>query len=275
MTPRTVRTIIAATASVAILITAPGLVGIAAARDKGGNDNVAAVATGTATATATATPTATPTVAATATPTATPTLAAAATATPTATPRPGRGHGHGHDGEDGDHHGNQFGLQNVSPELAMAIKDARTTYRLAVAKAKLDFRISLQTVRTAIQTATAPQLADVRAKKQAYLAAVVAGADLATQDAAKLAFVTSLQAYRTAWVAAKATHQAEIDAAMAKAKADIAAAGTAYTAAVNAAFAKLLPGTTVPAGLLNPPGRDGNKGHGSLGWLKLKSVSHS
>jgi hypothetical protein len=156
----------------------------------------------------------------------------------------------------------------------LAVKDARTTYKLAVMKAKLDFRTSLQTVRTAIQTATAPQLADVQAKKLAFMTAS-AGTDQAAIDAARLAFVTSLQAYRAAWAAEKAKHQAEIDAAMAKAKADIELAAKAYTDAVTKAFATYLPGTAVPAGLLTPPGRNGHHGHGSLGWLRIKGSSHS
>lgn len=179
-----------------------------------------------------------------------------------------------HDGQGSASQGNQnTGSPNsqrptpassISPDLQNAIKSAREAYKTTARTIKDQLRTTLAGFRTSVQNDTATQLADVKAKRLAYLDALAKNADQSTLDSLKAALKASVDAYRTAWIAAKTKYQTQIDAAIAKAQTDIANAGTVYTQAVKDAFAKYAPGTTIPSGLLDPPGQ--NIGEGHLGW---------
>ena len=230
MRPRTSRTLLTVAASAALLLTAPGLVGTAAAHNGNGPGGPNGQGEATSQATGQA---------------------------------------------DARREGFDFSQQNVgTPELQNAIKTARESYKTVVRTARDDFRTTVSGIRTSIETETAAKLSDVQAKKKLLSDALAANSDQATLDPLRAAFKTSLDTYRTAWLEAKAKHQSEVDAALAKAKSVIDAAAKAYAQSVTDAFAKYAPGTAVPPGLLNPPGHAFGMGRGELDWNRSALRMH-
>jgi hypothetical protein len=202
MTARLARSVLAVTASAVLLLTAPGLVGVAVAHDNGGG-------------------------------------------------------------------GSSQAHNPISPDLQMAIKDARIAYLSAVKKATADYRDALIRIRTSIQAETASQLKAVQDAKTALDEAAKAGKDQATLDQLRQSLKSAIDSYRNSVLTTKSAHETDVAGAQQAANDAIGAAGIAYAKTVTGAFAKFAPGMTPPPGLLKPPGRGFGKGqdmnHGGLG----------
>jgi hypothetical protein len=152
----------------------------------------------------------------------------------------------------------------VSPDLIKAVQAARDTYRATTHTAKDAYKVAKKAMHAAIETSLAAQHAALKASHDALRIAHEAGTDTpemrASYEALKSAYETAEHAATTTWLATNADPKIAFNTA-------IKAAHDAYTVAVKAAFATYAPTTSIPAGLLQAPG----KGHGNaFGHLNVK-----
>lgn len=152
----------------------------------------------------------------------------------------------------------------VSPDLIKAVQAARDAYKATTRTAKDVYKTAKRAMHAAIEGPLATQHAAVEAAHDALKVAHKAGTDTpemkANYEALKTAYKAAKHAATTTWLATNADPKIALDAATTTARAT-------YTAAIKAAFALYAPTMSIPAGLLQAPG----KGHGyAFGHLNVK-----
>jgi hypothetical protein len=152
----------------------------------------------------------------------------------------------------------------VSPDLIKAVQAARDAYKTTTHTAKDAYRVAKKAMHTAIEATLATQHDALKAAHDALRIAHEAGTDTpemrASYEALKSAYETAKHTAETTWLASNADPRIALNTAI------TAAQGT-YTAAIKSAFATYAPTMTIPAGLLQAPG----KGHGNaFGHLNVK-----
>jgi hypothetical protein len=151
----------------------------------------------------------------------------------------------------------------VSPDLIKAIQSARDTYRTTTHAAKDAYKAAKKSMHVAIERTL---LAQHDALKASHDALRIAYATNATNSPElRAAYETLKTAYEAAKHTAMAKWITDNGDARAALKTAIDAAQVIYSDAVKAAFKAWAPNMTIPAGLLEAPG----KGHGyAFGHLK-------
>lgn len=149
----------------------------------------------------------------------------------------------------------------TAPQVA-AVTAARSDYLKSAWQAKITYRTEVAKSRDAMDAALQGPRLNVLLTKDAYEVVVKYGGDT---TGTRAAMDSALSAYRTAYTAALATARTQTDAARTTLRTALDKAKATYVAAVTAAF----PGTTVPKGLLNPPGRGMGWFNDHDGWMGL------
>lgn len=143
-----------------------------------------------------------------------------------------------------------------------AVTAARADYLKAAWQAKITYRADVTKARDAMDTALQSPRLNVLLAKDAYEVAVRYGGDVA---GTKAALDTAVASYRSAYTSALATARTATDSARAALRTALDAAKAKYVAAITASF----PGTSVPRGLLNPPGPKMGWFQDHDGWMGL------
>jgi hypothetical protein len=159
----------------------------------------------------------------------------------------------------------------LSPELVKAIQIARDAYKTTTRSAKDTYKVAKKAMHTAIEASLATQHDALKVAHDALKAAHDAGTDTPEQRAAyevlKAAYETAKDTAKVEWLKTNADPKIALNTA-------IEAARATYTAAVKAAFATYAPTATIPAGLLEAPGKGHGKAFDHLTMTPAKGTMH-